>query len=71
MGKKAKSVEVERTDTVPFELAPTIEEISGLMEAKDYSMLKKAGDVEGIAERLKTNLKTGIGAEDNSDARRA
>jgi hypothetical protein len=68
MSKKKGGV-VPHSDTVPFELAPSIEEISGIMEAKDYSMLKKAGDVEGIAERLKTNVKSGLGAEDNLAAR--
>ena len=70
MGKKKKE-EIERTDTAPFELAPSIEEVQGLMEAKDYNLLKKTGDVEGLAERLKTNLKTGLSSEDNLDARRA
>ena len=70
MGKK-KSGSVERTDQAPFELAPSIAEIQGLMEAKDYNLLKKTGDVEGVAERLKCNLQTGLAADDDISKRRA
>lgn len=68
---KSKKAKLVRTTEVPVEGMPTIEELAGVMSARDYSMLKKAGNVDGIAERLRTSTKEGLTEDDNGlEARR-
>lgn len=50
----------ERSEELPFEGAITMEELQGLMEPKDYTILKKAGNVEGVMARLRTDPKMGL-----------